>query len=88
MCVCLALISMHLRVWFWFVYHVGKTDWKVIVIDVNDPLANEMNGKSIYVFIKFIVWDVNHFNSGVIFQFVFASEFACINWGDLKYSCF
>ena len=79
---------MHLRVWFWFVYHVGKIDWKVIVIDVNDPLANEMNGKSIYVFIKFIVWDVNNFNSGVIFQFVFDSEFACINWGDLKYSCF
>ena len=40
---------MHLSVWFWFVYHKGETDWKVIVIDVNDQLANEMNGKTIYV---------------------------------------
>src|SRR5271154_2390841 len=24
-------------------FHVGETDWKVIVIDVNDPLASKLN---------------------------------------------
>lgn len=24
---------------------LGETDWKIIVIDVNDPLAEQMNGK-------------------------------------------
>lgn len=23
----------------------GETDWKVIVIDVNDPMASQLNGK-------------------------------------------
>ena len=23
----------------------GETDWKVLVIDVTDPLANELNGE-------------------------------------------
>ena len=23
----------------------GETDWKVLVIDVNDPMASQMNGK-------------------------------------------
>lgn len=23
---------------------LGETDWKIIVIDVNDPLADQMNG--------------------------------------------
>jgi inorganic pyrophosphatase len=23
----------------------GETDWKVIVIDINDPLASKLNGK-------------------------------------------
>lgn len=26
-------------------YFSGETDWKIIVIDVNDPLADQMNGK-------------------------------------------
>lgn len=24
----------------------GETDWKVIVIDINDPLASKLNGKN------------------------------------------
>jgi inorganic pyrophosphatase len=24
----------------------GETDWKLLAIDVNDPLASKMNGKS------------------------------------------
>jgi len=29
----------------------GETDWKVIVIDVNDPLAPKLNGKYIFIII-------------------------------------
>lgn len=31
---------------------LGETDWKIITIDVNDPLANQMNGEKIYVLLK------------------------------------
>lgn len=24
--------------------HLGETDWKLIAIDINDPLAEELNG--------------------------------------------
>ena len=27
----------------------GETDWKVFCIDVNDPLAKEMEGKALYI---------------------------------------
>ena len=27
-------------------YFTGETDWKVLCIDVTDPLAKELNGKS------------------------------------------
>lgn len=27
---------------------LGETDWKIIVIDVNDPLAEQMNGKDYF----------------------------------------
>lgn len=26
------------------IFILGETDWKIIVIDVNDPLADQMNG--------------------------------------------
>lgn len=26
----------------------GETDWKILCIDVNDPLAKEMNGKIVF----------------------------------------
>jgi len=26
-------------------YVTGETDWKVLAIDVNDPLAEQLNGK-------------------------------------------
>ena len=29
----------------------GETDWKVIVIDINDPLASKMNGNSNHMLI-------------------------------------
>jgi hypothetical protein len=28
-----------------FTFIVGETDWKIIAIDVNDPLADELKGK-------------------------------------------
>ena len=31
-------------------YFTGETDWKVLCIDVTDPLAKELNGKSLYNF--------------------------------------
>lgn len=34
-------------------YFLGETDWKIIVIDINDPLADQINGKylfPIYIF--------------------------------------
>lgn len=27
---------------------LGETDWKIIVIDVNDPLSEQMNGKDYF----------------------------------------
>jgi inorganic pyrophosphatase len=27
----------------------GETDWKLLAIDVNDPLANQINGKCAYI---------------------------------------
>ena len=28
----------------------GETDWKVLCIDVNDPLAKDMNGKTTVIY--------------------------------------
>lgn len=29
----------------------GETDWKIIAIDVNDPLADSLNGYILYIFL-------------------------------------
>ena len=31
-------------------YFTGETDWKVLCIDVTDPLAKDLNGKFLYYF--------------------------------------
>ena len=33
----------------------GETDWKVIAIDVTDPLAETLNGQSVSQFVSFPV---------------------------------
>lgn len=30
----------------------GETDWKIIAIDVNDPLASQMNGMCLIIILK------------------------------------
>ena len=52
---CIAIINIILKhtfkhnvVYLWKFYlsdFTGETDWKVLVIDVNDPMASQMNGK-------------------------------------------
>jgi inorganic pyrophosphatase len=35
----------------------GETDWKVIVIDINDPLASKLNGKKKKKIVQDAAWD-------------------------------
>lgn len=34
----------------------GETDWKVLAINVNDPLAQKMNGKPVFAFFSDFVF--------------------------------
>jgi hypothetical protein len=31
--------------YYYYLFILGETDWKIIAIDVNDPLAEELKGK-------------------------------------------
>lgn len=35
-----------------YVLFIGETDWKVLVINVEDPIASEVNGKKKTLIIK------------------------------------
>ena len=30
--------------YIFFISNTGETDWKILVIDINDPLAEKLNG--------------------------------------------
>ena len=66
---------------------IGETDWKILAIDVTDPLATQMNGKHLllvrvenyYIFVSGIQ-DIEKNMPGflkVISGFVFASSVCC-----------
>jgi hypothetical protein len=39
------MLILHSFYLYEFTFILGETDWKIIAIDVNDPLAEELKGK-------------------------------------------
>lgn len=37
----------------------GETDWKLIAIDINDPLADKVNGIYIYIYNLYLCLGIN-----------------------------
>lgn len=80
---------------FWYVhvfdvlFCIGETDWKVIVIDVTDPLANELNGEilssldyCIYVYVCLLLKP--HFLSSLMWcTFYQHNLLVTVFWGGL-----
>ena len=47
-------------------HFVGETDWKVIAIDVTDPLASELNGRCIFIITNLMCYFA-HIEISVVF---------------------